>query len=68
MVDLTDKQGAFAKEENLTIRALECSKLDKIKQEMGTKPEALSCEYNPPPTLWGSIRALAQDWIPQHQI
>jgi hypothetical protein len=43
MADLSDDQAAFVKEENLAIRALE-HRLDKLKREMGMKPEALSGE------------------------
>jgi hypothetical protein len=53
MVDLSDEQGAFAKEENLTLRALE-HKVGDLKREIGTRPEVLSMDYNAPMT-WGSI-------------
>jgi hypothetical protein len=56
MADLSDEQGAFAKEENLALRALE-HKVGDLKREIGTRPEALSVEYNAP-TMWGSIGAI----------
>jgi hypothetical protein len=56
MADLSEKQGTFAREENLAIRALE-HKVKKLKREVGEKPEAVSAEYESP-TVWGSIGAL----------
>jgi hypothetical protein len=56
MADLSDEQANVAKDENMAIRALE-HKVDKLKRLLGTKPEALSTEYNAP-TMWGSIGAL----------
>jgi hypothetical protein len=56
MADLSEEQGTFAREENLAIRALE-HKVEKLKREVGEKPEALSADYESP-TVWGSIGAL----------
>jgi hypothetical protein len=56
MADLSAEQGAYAKEENLALRALE-HKVGDLKREIGTRPEALSLEYSAP-TMWGSMGAL----------
>jgi hypothetical protein len=56
MADLSAEQAAFAREENLALRALE-HKVGDLKREIGTRPEALSVEYNAP-TMWGSMGAL----------
>jgi enamine deaminase RidA (YjgF/YER057c/UK114 family) len=56
MSNLSEEQGTFARETNLAIHALE-HKVEKLKREIGTKPEALLTEYNAP-TMWGSIGAL----------
>jgi hypothetical protein len=56
MADLSAEQASFAREENLALRALE-HKVGDLKREIGTRPEALSVEYNAP-TMWGSMGAL----------
>jgi hypothetical protein len=56
LLELSEEHSVWAHEGNLAIRALE-HKGDDLKREIGSKPEALSVEYNAP-TMWGTIGAI----------
>jgi hypothetical protein len=58
VVDLYADYGEHAKESNLATRSLE-HKLEKTTKELGSRPKALSSDYDTP-TAWGSIGALGQ--------
>jgi hypothetical protein len=54
--ELSEEHGSWEREGHLAIGALE-HKNDDLKREIGSRPEALSLEYNAP-TMWGSIGAI----------
>jgi hypothetical protein len=58
LVDLYSDYGEHTKEANIATRSLE-HKLEKTTKELGSRPQALSADYDAP-TAWGSIGALGQ--------
>jgi hypothetical protein len=58
LVDLYSEYSDHTKESSVAVRSLE-HKLEKVTKELGSRPQALSSDYDAP-TAWGSIGALGQ--------